>query len=282
METKPRPMNYDTSKYKYSFNEVRDEIKKPFEEKLKRSQQLIKMFANSPNACLSCSFGKDSMVVLHLVQEENPQIPVNFNNTLCEFPETLKFKDQIAECWNLRLSELRPEKGVNFWTIQKEIALKNYVLDDGKKHSNICCYHLKERPFKLWRRALGLTKAFTGITASESRNRFTTACMKGTNYYTWRDGLYRIHPILFWTKEEVWNFIKDNHIPINPAYQKYNVNRLGCMWCMSYKTWREQVARLNPKIFCYMLQNFVKDPQRRLVDPKYYEDAGDIAQEVYA
>lgn len=88
---KPVPANYDVSKYKYSFNEVRAEITKPFEEKLKRTKQLIRLFANSPNACLSCSFGKDSMAVLSLVLQENPKIPVNFNNTLCEFPETLKF-----------------------------------------------------------------------------------------------------------------------------------------------------------------------------------------------
>ena len=273
---KPVPANYDTTKYKYSFNEVRAEIAKPFEEKLKRTKQLIKMFANVSNICLSCSFGKDSMAVLHLVLQENPKIPVNFNNTLCEFPETLTFKDQIVDSWDLNFAELKPAKGVNFFSINRRIVVEGLNRDDGRKHTDICCDNLKKKPFKLWRKNLGITKSFTGITASESRHRFTTACMKGTDYYTFRDGLYKIHPILYWSEKEVWNFTHDLNLPVNPAYEKYRLKRIGCMWCMSYKGWRKQIARLNNKMYCYILKNFCQDKQWRISDPSYYEPNNEV------
>lgn len=130
--------------YLYTFKQLRDEMAKPFEEKLARTKQLIRLFANMPNACVSCSFGKDSMVVLYLALQVNPKIPVNFNNTLIEFPETMKLKTKIASDWTLNLSELRPEKGVNFRTINERIVREGLRMDDGRKHSNICCYHLKE------------------------------------------------------------------------------------------------------------------------------------------
>jgi|SRR5271157_5179478 len=266
---KPIPANYDTAKYKYSFNEVRAEIKKPFEEKLKRSVQLIKMFANSSNACVSCSFGKDSLVVLHLALQENPHIPVNFNNTLCEFPETIQFKDHIVDSWDLNFSELRPEKGVNWFSIQRRIIAEGLRRDDGRKHADICCDGLKIKPFRKWRIGTGITKSFTGITASESRNRFITACMKGTEYYALRDGLYKIHPILYWTEDEVWQFTHDLHLPVNLAYQKYRLKRIGCMYCMSFRNWRPQLARINNRMYCYILKNFCLDPQWRISDPSY-------------
>lgn len=267
---KPTPANYDTTKYKYSFNEVRAEIEKPFEEKLRHSIQLIKMFANSPNSCVSCSFGKDSMVVLHLALQENPKIPVNFNNTLCEFPETIKFKDQIADSWDLNLAELRPEKGVNFFSIHQRIVDEGLRRDDGRKHADICCDGLKKKPFKQWRTKLGIMRSFTGITASESRNRFTTACMKGTDYFALRDGLYKIHPILYWTEKEVWAFTHKLHLPVNLAYEKYRLRRIGCMWCMSYRNWRSQIARINNRMYCFLLKNYCQERQWRISDPSYY------------
>ena len=57
-----------------------------------------------------------------------------------------------------------------------KIKKEGWRLDDGKKHSNICCYGLKEKPFILWARKHHIGKNFTGITASESRNRMWTAC----------------------------------------------------------------------------------------------------------
>ena len=235
---------------------VKEEILKPFSEKFERTKQLIKLFSKVPNACVSCSFGKDSMAVLKLVLEENPNIPVIFNDTLIEFPETLKLKNRIVKEWNLNFFETRPEKGVNFWTINDRIIKEGLKMDDGRKRSNICCYHLKKKPFAIWRKLNNITSSFTGITAVESRHRMFTACQKGMEYYSFGDGLRKIHPIIWWTEEEVWKFIKENSIPVNEAYAKYGINRIGCMWCMSYKNWRKNVAKINPKVYEYMLTRY--------------------------
>jgi len=235
---------------------VKAEVEKPFSEKLKRSEQLIRLYAKHPNSCMSCSFGKDSMIVLYLTLQENQKIPVVFGNTLCEFPETMALERRVTQEWDLNFVELHPERGVNFWKLQDWIIREKLHIDDGKKHSNICCYHLKEKPFALWRKKNGVTRSFTGLTAVESRHRMFVACMKGMDYYSHRDGCWKVHPLMFWTPQEVWDFTHDNNIPINEAYCKYGIDRVGCMWCMSHRGWREQVARINPKVYAFMLERY--------------------------
>jgi len=238
---------------------IKAEVQKPFQEKLAKAKQLVKLWANK-NACVSCSFGKDSTVVLYLVREVNPQIPVIFNNTGVEFRETLEFKDMLTKEWNLNLVELKPEK--TFWQIMDPKKIK---IPDGSKTSKFrfqsrhthdaCCYYLKEKPFKDYVKGR-FSVNFTGITAMESRQRMLRACEKGMEYYHKTHGLLKIHPILYWTPQEVWQFIKDNNIPVNPAYQKYGINRIGCVPCTAHRGWREQLIKVNPKMYRFIQEQF--------------------------
>ena len=227
---------------------VRAEVQKPFQVKLERARKLVKLYANR-NACVSCSFGKDSTVVLYLVRDVNPQIPVVFNNTGVQYRETYEFKEFLKREWNLNLIETKPVK--SFWQVAEE-----YGLADGRKKSDRCCDYLKEIPFRKVIKEYGFKFCFTGITALESRLRMFVACERGQVYYSRKDGIWKIHPILYWTSEEVWQFIKDNDIPVNPAYQKYGLDRIGCVPCTSHKRWREQLAKVNPHLYKFVQERF--------------------------
>jgi phosphoadenosine phosphosulfate reductase len=257
------------SAYVQTVKQVQEEIERPFEEKLKRTKEIIRMFACYPGAHVACSFGKDSMIVLHLALQVNAKIPVNFNNTLIEFPETMKMARTVPENWDLDFSMLRPDPGVNFWTVNDRAIKEHLRVDDGKKHSNLCCYWLKEKPSKLWRRARKLNLSFTGITAVESRNRLWTACAKGTNYYAYKDECYKVHPLMYWTPDEVWAYTRDEDLPVNEAYDRYGLVRIGCMWCMSHKTWQRDVCRLNPRVYEYIMRRYRGAP--RITDKEFYE-----------
>jgi len=234
--------------------DVRKEVERPFQRKLERTKTLLKLFANDEHACVACSFGKDSVVVLYLALSINPKIKVQFSDTLIEFPETIKLMRRLRDEWCLNLSVTKP--GTTFWKLNDRIKREKLRLDDGRKHSQICCYHLKEKPFHIWAKSTNVNRDITGITAMESRNRMFVACKKGMEYYSFRDGFWKVHPILYWTEQEVWNFIHQNGLPINEAYQKYSINRIGCMWCMSHKGWRAKIARINPKVYAYMQKRY--------------------------
>jgi len=233
---------------------VRAEVTRPFSEKLEETKKRLKMWACQENSCVACSFGKDSLVVLDLALQVNPKVKVQFSNTGIEFPETITLARKLQDEWDLNLSMTRPE--TTFFKVNDRIKKEKLRLDDGRKHSNICCYHLKEKPFFKWARPNGVIRSITGLTAMESRHRMFVACKKGSEYFSFRDGFWKVHPILFWTEQEVWEYTKDNGLPINEAYAKYGLNRIGCMWCMSHKNWREQIARINPKVYAFIQERY--------------------------
>jgi phosphoadenosine phosphosulfate reductase len=233
---------------------VRLEVEKPFEEKLLKAKQLVKLWAGQ-RSCVSCSFGKDSTVVLWLCLQENPDIPVVYNNTGIEWPETLAFKEQLKESWHLNLLETKPI--MSYWQVWKRIQEKHLKFQDGsKKGSDLCCDYLKEIPARRLMKQHSFHRTFTGITAIESRLRMFVACQRGMEYYSQKDKITKIHPILYWTEPEVWRFIKDNNIPTNLAYAKYGLNRLGCMFCTSHKEWRPQIARTNLKAYRFIQEQY--------------------------
>jgi len=232
---------------------VKSEVMRPFEEKLRRAEKLIRMYCGliPKGGFVSCSFGKDSTVVLYLVRKVRPDIPVVFNNTLCQFRETYELRDRLKKEWNLNLIETKPLNGWTFFKIAEQFGL-----DDGKKYRDGCCDRLKDGPTRQVIRQYGFKYNFTGVTAIESRTRMWRICQGGTHYYSRKDGVLRIHPIAYWTPGEVWRFINRVQIPVNEAYKKYGIDRVGCVPCTSHKGWREQLAKVNPKMYKLIQERF--------------------------
>lgn len=205
-------------------------------------------------SCVSCSFGKDSLIVLYLVREVLPTVNVAFCNTLCQYPETYDFKNKIVNEWHLNLVETRP--ATMWWKIWDK-----YGAPDGSKQEkgnsvDRCCYYLKEKPFKSAIKKHGWKVNFTGITAVESHQRMLRACQLGMMFYSNGYGLAKVHPLIFWTEDEIWRFIEQNSIPLNPAYKKRNLNRLGCMVCTAHKQWRQEIASNNPKLYRWIQERY--------------------------
>jgi len=243
---------------------IRKEVEQAFSLKLEEAWRLIRWFANN-KACVSCSFGKDSTVVLWLVLQENPQVPVVFTNTGVEFTETIKFKEELTEQWNLNLIEAKPKQ--SFWKLWN-----GRELPDGSKHKkgvsvDRCCHVLKESPFKAVVKEYGFCYNFTGITVMEGRQRMLRICERGNYYYHKTFGLWNIHPIAFWTPKEVWDFTKYHNLPVNEAYEKYKINRVGCLPCTAHKGWRKQLVEINPKMYRYIQETYFR---QRLLEVEHH------------
>src|SRR5436309_10954119 len=68
--------------------------------------------ADQGAACLTCSFQAEDMVVLHLVRECLPGIPVLFLETGYHFAEVYRYRDEMAARYNLNLVNIIPEQTV--------------------------------------------------------------------------------------------------------------------------------------------------------------------------
>src|SRR6056297_1768662 len=90
-----------------------------FSVKLNRSKKKIKeALSEADNPVISSSFGKDSVTLIHLVHSIDNSVPIVFNNTGVQFPETLEFKKELEDKWNLEVREVEPD--MSFWEIVNE------------------------------------------------------------------------------------------------------------------------------------------------------------------
>jgi phosphoadenosine phosphosulfate reductase len=169
--------------------------------KVEGAVQLIReSIERYPAITLGSSFGKDSMVTLHLVRVVKPDIPVFSVLADTEFPETYEFARRIVALYGLNCTEylFRQEKGGKCCGRPKVEKTK-----EALKH------------FDAWISGVRKTE---GITRSD----FEAVEEKG--------GLVKVNPILDFTELDIWRYLALNQVPLNPMYLK-GYRSLGCMLC---------------------------------------------------
>lgn len=223
----------------------------PLAEKLPISKIVVErnLREMGKNCVATFSGGKDSLVELHLIIDKYPDIPVVFNNTGVEYPETIKYVRELTALWKLNLIETKPEK--TFWECAKIYGFPKTKSNRTDHKSSRCCYWLKEKPMAIIMKSLKAKGYFTGVTAVENRNRQIRAITHGTCYKMKGTGEIKVHPILYWTAEDVWEYIKENNLPYNPMYDhpSKTVDRVGCSTCTAFKGWENQLSATNPKLY---------------------------------
>jgi len=241
---------------------------KPYEDKLRIAHASIqKALAQSKRQAVAFSGGKNSLVVLHLVLRYKPDVIVTFNNTGVEYPETVRYVHKIAKEWNLNFYELRPKW--TFWQVMKRYGFPraSRSWESSKKYGAgivepMCCKLLKVEPVANFYNTKHIDCYFTGITAFESRGRKFRIAKHGlickVRYVGHSSQLNRptlaVYPIGLWTELDVWTYIEENNLPVNPAYEKYGIERTGCMYCTSYIGWQRYLASNYPKVYKKILR----------------------------
>lgn len=205
------------------------------EEKERHSIELLKMALNRVNKpVVSCSFGIDSVLSLYLTRKalieigrDPSDIDVIWNDTLNEFPEVRKYAKELRDKWNIRLIITRPKK-----PLKKVIDDNGGITSDyftarkgdrrnGKPLSEKCCGTLKHEPMRRAIRENNWDLVINGLRADESRQRLLAALRDGEFFYSaseWKALVVR--PILWWTEEDVWNYVVSKDIPYNDLYLK--------------------------------------------------------------
>lgn len=221
-------------------------------------------------AVVACSFGMDSMVVLHMVktvcEELGKPYKIIWNNTGVEYPEQYRFNKRIIKEWNLedKLIVAKSEDWT-FWDISQQYGMPIVPRDSRNEEMRMatqaCCYYLKKAPTK---KALKQFKGvdyvyFTGLTAEESYNRRSSAKRYGDYFYSTSWSHWKCHPILWYNKEQILKYIEDNNIPMCDIYSydeipNYKI-RNGCWTCP--QAWKfgkgKWMKRYYPKLYKYLI-----------------------------
>ena len=176
------------------------------------------------DACLTCSFQAEDVLLLHLTRELRPNIPVLFLDTGYHFADVYTYRDRIVADWNLSLTNLHPAN-----TVAQQEA------EHGMLHQHApdrCCALRKVEPlfaavarYKIW---------LTGLRREQARSR--TALEEAANF-TLPSGVVvrKLSPFADWTTRDVWQLCERFKIPLLPLYA-LGYSSIGCEPCTSLPT----------------------------------------------
>jgi len=200
------------------------------------------------NLAVAFSGGKDSLVALHLSLQVDSKLPVIFNDTTVEFPETQLFVRKLAEDWHLNVYAPTSEK--SFFRAVEE---KGWASHDNRW----CCKPYKDEPAFRFLLARNIGAEITGTTRTESiyRRSLTAFRMPRSEPY-----IIRINPIYDWNEWEVWAYINENRLPYNPLYD-LGYRRIGC-WCCPLNGWTHyrRLRKTHPRMYDFLRKFLPKHP----------------------
>lgn len=193
-------------------------------DKVQESIKVLEKVENEfDDPVLTCSFGKDSMAVVHLAMEADTDVAFAFLDHGVHFEETLDLKQEVEEDYGLDFEVYEPEK--SYGQLVEEHGQKVH-----EEKPDVCCSILKSEPME--RAIEGHDAWITGYRRSESRG-------SEDESYPWRAEIeffedqgevVRVNPIAHWTAEDVWRYHDRHGIPYNPLYDEGH-DCLGCHPC---------------------------------------------------
>ena len=169
--------------------------------------------------CFTCSFQAEDVIVLDLLRQRMPAVPVLFLETGYHFAKTYEFRDRLARDWKLNLVNVIPERTVE----EQEAALG--VLYRGEPTR--CCYLRKVEPLQ---RALAPYDVwFTGLRREQS---VTRRNLKKVELHRTPAGkaLTKVSPLADWSWGQVWEYTAANKLSYLPQYDE-GYRSIGCEPC---------------------------------------------------
>jgi len=158
---------------------------------------------------LSTSFGIQSAVMLHLVTQVAPEIPVVFIDTGHLFPETYRFADELTARLKLNLKVYQP-----LITAARQEALHGKLWEQGRDGLEKYNFTNKVEPMNRAMQELGATAWLAGLRRAQARTR------EHLDIVQLQKRTYKIHPIADWSERDVYQYLAKNGLPYHPLWEK--------------------------------------------------------------
>lgn len=184
--------------------------------KLTASQRVRWALEHLPeNAILSTSFGIQSAVLLHMVTQIRPNIPVVFTDTGYLFEETYQFADELTQRLGLNLhvyqSDLSPA-----WQETRFGKLWESGSEGMKRYNELN----KLEPMKRAIEELDCQVWFSGIRADQSEVRQRKTYIEKSTLNGRTHSHFKVYPILDWSNRKVHEYLTEYDLPYHPLWHE--------------------------------------------------------------
>lgn len=172
----------------------------------------------APDIALACSFGAEDVALCDMVARIKPDARVFYLDTELLFPETYQVRDRIASRYpRLQIVGYRPHLSVEGQAIIHGAAL-------WQRDPDRCCQMRKVEP--LQHALAGLRAWITGIRRDQAPTRRNARVVENDE----RFGLVKVNPLVAWSSDQVWEYIRRHDVPYNPLHDQ-GYPSIGCYPC---------------------------------------------------
>lgn len=158
---------------------------------------------------LSSSFGAQAAVSLHLLTQQQPDLPVILIDTGYLFPETYRFVDELSERLSLNLKVYRAPLSTA-WMEARHGQLWEQGVEGIERYNQL----RKVEPLRRALDELGIGSWFAGLRRGQSRSRHATPFLQRSQ------GRWKFHPIADWTDRDVGRYLQRHGLPYHPLWEQ--------------------------------------------------------------
>ncbi|WP_256260852.1 phosphoadenylyl-sulfate reductase [Shewanella sp. NIFS-20-20] len=161
------------------------------------------------NQALSSSFGIQAAVMLHMMTQAQPNIPVLLTDTGYLFADTYRFIDELKARLSLNLSVVRASMSPA-WQEARFGRLWEQGSDGLNRYNRINKIEpmeraLAEHQVQTW---------YAGLRRSQASTRAKLPVL------SMQAGRYKFLPIVDWSNKDVYEYLKLNDLPYHPLWEQ--------------------------------------------------------------
>ena len=173
-------------------------------------------------AAIGTSFQGSGLVIIDHAVRNGCNFPIFTINTGLLFPETLELKNKLQDFWDVKIQSVDPEQSI-------EEQKKTMGPELWKTNPDSCCQMRKVLP--LQSKLSSLDVWITGLRRGQSDQRKLTNVLEMYEFDKLRKSyIFKLNPMVNWSREKVWSYIKDHNIPYNTLHDK-GYRSIGCWPC---------------------------------------------------
>ena len=158
---------------------------------------------------VSSSFGIQSAVMLHMMTQQMPDIPVLLFDTGYLFPETYRFVDELTERLKLNLNVFRSEMSTA-WQEARFGQLWEQGEDGLKKYNAMN----KVEPMQRAMTSVGAGTWYSGLRRVQADSRADRKILE------FQHGRVKFHPIVDWSNRDIHMYLKEHDLPYHPLWEQ--------------------------------------------------------------
>jgi phosphoadenosine phosphosulfate reductase len=182
-------------------------------------RKLAKLFPGQ--VVFSTSLGYEDQVITDLIATNGISIRLFTLDTGRMFGETYSVWNKTLSRYGITIDTMFPKQADVEGLLTEKGPYSMYESVENRKE---CCFIRKVEPLN--RALAGQRIWITGIRAEQSNNRHDMTQLEWDETHQ----LYKFHPLLHWSFDDVKAYVKDNNVPYNSLHDKGFVS-IGCQPC---------------------------------------------------